>query len=193
MSLLEDMFTKTKAVPGLILAIAMAGAALSSVLTSMEFLDTKRQSDDLRRIFVNPDKVGLDQVERIDKDLKALKEKISSIKAEAVKVPVNADLTALEARLEGLSKRLELFESAISNSPEKALAVPLLRKDHESLVRQFKDSQVSAKLEYDRVWTLIMLFLSAFGVAVVGLCGWALKSLISKPSGHTSPSLAKVE
>ncbi|VVO15791.1 hypothetical protein PS914_04538 [Pseudomonas fluorescens] len=52
--------------------------------------------------------------------------------------------------------------------------------DHEALVKQFNDSVVSSKLDYDRLWGMLMLLLTSLGAAVVVLSGWALKSVFSK-------------
>jgi len=97
-----------------------------------------------------------------------------------VKVPINVDVSQLESKVGEITTRLTILENAISNNPEKALIVPMLRKDHEALVKQFNDSLVSSKLDYDRLWSMLMLLLTSLGGAVVVLSGWALRSIFIK-------------
>ncbi|MGE7815410.1 hypothetical protein ACQKMW_18550 [Pseudomonas sivasensis] len=183
MSVSDTLFVKSKMFRGSILGVVLLASSVSFVITLTEFVDSKQQSLYLERLFVNPAKltsVSEGDIKRIEGQLSAVKDELVSMKISAITVPVSIDVTRVEQKIDDVASRLALLESAISNNPERALAVPMLRKDHEALVKQFNDSVVSSKLDYDRLWGMLMLLLTSLGAAVVVLSGWALKSVFSK-------------
>jgi hypothetical protein len=195
MSLAEDLLIKSKLFRGSVFSTLFLLSSISVVITMTEFVDSKQQRSYIERFFNAPSNlasVNHADMERISAQLNSVKDELNSVKASAITVPVSIDVNRLEERIEGVANRLTLLESAISSNPEKALAVPMLRKDHETLVKQFNDSLISSKLDYDRLWGMLMLFLSSLGAAVVVVSGWALKSVFSKgepkPLGNGLPS-----
>ncbi len=156
----------------------------SSYYTFTEFVDTKRQSSDWVEVLTRQPGLSVSEKEKLDRmnsELKSVNALIESIKVSANKSYPNMDLAVLDGKVDDLARRLKILENAISSDPEKALVVPMLRKDHELLAKQFKDSVVAAKLDYDRLWGILMLLLTSIGAAVIALSGWALKSIFTKP------------
>lgn len=183
MSVIESYLQNTKAVAVLALTVTIFVAGASSLFTLSEFVGTKKESAELVKAFAFPvglDLAGQEKIKQFSDELRTLDFQLKAMKDSAVKVPVNVDVSLLESKLTKLAGRLEVLENAISNNPEKALIVPMLRKDHELLVKQFNDSLIAIKLDYDRLWGMLMLLLTSLGAAVIVLCGWALKSVFSK-------------
>lgn len=192
MSFTESVLINSNVFKGSIFTLALIVSSVSFVVTLTEFFDSKKQSSYLEVLFNAParlESVGQGEVEKIYTKLSNLKEEVASMKGAAINVPVSVDVSRIEENVAGIAKRLALLESAISNNPEKALAVPMLRKDHEALVKQFNDSIVASKLDYDRLWSMLMLLLTTLGGGVVLLSGWALKSIFTKTGSQASESL----
>ncbi|MDH1260365.1 hypothetical protein N5C62_22105 [Pseudomonas atacamensis] len=176
-----------KFLKGSVIVSVMTVGSLSFFLSLTEFFDTKKQSSDLVKIFSTPrklDSVSEQRIKEINSEMSALNTLLKSMKDS--EVPVNVDFAKLESQVGELNSRLTTLENAISSNPEKALIVPMLRKDHEALAKQFNDSLVSSKLDYDRLWSMLMLLLTSLGAAVVVLSGWALKSLLVNPNKRTA-------
>lgn len=179
----DSYLTKYKVLSAVSVSAVMLTTIVSFYFTLTEFVDTKRQSSDWVEILRRPPALSASEKEKLDRlnaDIKSVNALIESMKASADKSYPSMDLSVLDGKLDDLSRRLKVLESAISSDPEKALLVPMLRKDHELLAKQFKDSVVAAKLDYDRLWGLLMLLLTTIGAAVLALSGWALKSIFTK-------------
>lgn len=58
----------------------------------------------------------------------------------------------LSEEIAQLRTRLELIEKSISVNPERALSIPLLRRDQDELSRKVEEYRLSAKADSDRLW-----------------------------------------
>lgn len=180
----ESYVNKYKALSAVSVVAVMLMTIASSYFTLTEFVDTKRQSSDWVEILTRQPALSTSEKENLDRinsELKSVNALIESMRVSADKSYPSMDLSVLDGKLDDLARRLKVLENAISSDPEKALVVPMLRKDHELLAKQFKDSVVAAKLDYDRLWGILMLLLTSIGAAVIALSGWALKSIFTKP------------
>lgn len=68
-----------------------------------------------------------------------------------------------------LKSRLDLIESSISESPQRALSLPLLRRDQDELSRKLDEFRISTKADTDRLWgqmNTILQFLFAIFLAL---------------------------
>ncbi|WP_455827877.1 hypothetical protein [Pseudomonas kilonensis] len=183
MSLAEHVLVSSKVLRGSVFTGTLLVSSLTFVVALTEFYDSKKQSSYLETLFNNPGKIDPLRefdLEKFNAQLSAVKNELESMKGTAITSPEHIDVVRVEAKIDSITNRLELLEGAISNNPEKALSVPMLRKDHEALVKQLNDSLVASKLDYDRLWSMLMLLLTSLGGAVVILSGWALKSIFSK-------------
>lgn len=89
----------------------------------------------------------------------------------------NIDYVLLDKRISELSNRLGALEAAISDSPEKALSVPMLRKDQASLSREVEASRIAVKSEIDRLNEQFKWILNGIAAALVLMLGAALTML----------------
>lgn len=96
----------------------------------------------------------------------------------------------LADKLSELEKRLLRLESAISQDPERALSVPLIRRDLDALTSYFDEYRVAneqaVRANQEALHSLVMQLLVGAGALVVagltGVVGW----LTSKKSAGTS-------
>lgn len=89
----------------------------------------------------------------------------------------NIDYVLLDKRINELSSRLGALEAAISESPEKALSIPMLRKDQKSLSKELDASRSAFKSEVDRLNDQFRWILSGIATALVLMLGGALAML----------------
>ncbi|MGO0633121.1 hypothetical protein ACTORR_24365 [Pseudomonas sp. SAR267] len=181
----EVKISPVKAFSASLLAAVMVGSIVTSVVTFTEFVGTKKEAKNWASFLSSPVSFDFSAKEKLDSlnaEIKSVNSIVAAMRESADKSYPNMDLSVMDGKLDDLSRRLKLLESAIASDPEKALVVPMLRKDHELLVKQFNDCLVASKLDYDRLWGMLMILLTTFGAAVVGVSGWALKSLLTKAS-----------
>ncbi|MFK3718666.1 hypothetical protein ACI2J9_03590 [Pseudomonas fulva] len=89
----------------------------------------------------------------------------------------NLDYVLIDKRISELSNRLGALEAAISDSPEKALSVPMLRKDQAALSREVDASRIAVKSEIDRLNDQFKWILNGIAAALVLMLGAALSML----------------
>lgn len=166
-------------------AVSIVAALIFTATTFIEFVDTRSQLKEFTRAALDPLSFAPDRVDEFEKlknAVASISKTIGTIQGDDGSSPQPVQLASLESKIDALGARLNILESSISNSPERALAVPMLRKDHDALAKQVNDSAVALKLEYDRLWGILMLILTVAGTAVLGVGGWVFKSLITHPS-----------
>lgn len=170
-------------------AITMVISLIFTATSFNEYVDSKALQKEFARAVLDPQSLGAEKADELAK----LKQAVSSLTSTVAALqrpdsssPQPVQLVSLEGKMEALSARLSVLESAISNSPERALAVPMLRKDHDALTKQVNDAAIALKLDYDRLWGILMLILTVVGTSVLGVGGWVFKNLITQPSKSSS-------
>lgn len=164
---------------------SMMAALVFTVAALNEYIDSRTQLDEFSRMVLNPQQLiplKAEEVEKLQLSVASLSKTVAGLESLEGFSPENIRLVSIESKLESLSSRLVLLEAAISNNPERALSVPMLRKDHDTLAKQVGDSGIALKLDYDRLWGMLMLILTVAGTAVLGVGGWVFKGLVSQPS-----------
>lgn len=79
--------------------------------------------------------------------------------------------------LSRLKSRIELLEKAISDNPEKALSIPMLRRDYDELGRKFEEYRISAKVDSDRLWAQQNTILQGIGALLLAVAAGAVTIL----------------
>jgi hypothetical protein len=82
----------------------------------------------------------------------------------------------VDASLTNVSVRLRLLEDAISSTPDKALSIPLLRRDVDDIRQQLIHDRAIAKADLDRIYDFSKWFFGLMGAAVVGFFTSQLKA-----------------
>lgn len=128
----------------------------------------------VRELDIDAFRAKLEAVENVVKELPSkTREMIES----GAGVSNNIDYVLLDKRISELSSRLGALEVAISDSPEKALSIPMLRKDQKSLSKEFDASRNAVKSEVDRLNDQFRWILSGVATALVLMLGGALAML----------------
>jgi hypothetical protein len=92
--------------------------------------------------------------------------------------------------LDALVDRVTLIEKSISNDPERALSIPLLRRDTEALTVRLTEMQVRADAEFRQlestVQAIFWAMLSALGVLIITGIGLLARSVTKSDAKDAS-------
>ena len=91
--------------------------------------------------------------------------------------PGNPQLQALAASVDATDKRLAVLEQAILSDPEKALALPLLRRDIENVKGSIVVGQAAQKEAVDRLYNLVQWLIGGISLSIFGL---GLQALLAR-------------
>ena len=90
------------------------------------------------------------------------------------------EVADLKSSLAELDARMARIESAISNEPERALTVPLLRKDLDFAVEKIEMSSLQINSIANGLDSLQKLILGGMGALLVAGLGWFLNALYER-------------
>ncbi|WP_143521164.1 hypothetical protein [Pseudomonas sp. 2995-1] len=167
------------------MAVVIVVGVVTSFASFQGFLEIREKAATFARVsmesVVEP-AVPSQKIMDLQKEILALKALMSSLGTPVVSDQQGALIKALESKVTAIDTRLILLESSISTTPERALSVPMLRKDYDALAKLVSDNSVAVKLEYERLWSVFFLILSAVATVVVVGGGWLFKVVLRQPS-----------
>jgi len=105
----------------------------------------------------------------MERAIAEIKERMDKVTAPVPGKPENARLADIEARLDAVTKKQAELESYIMATPEKALAVPLLRRDLDAQKDSAAQSAASLKANIDQLYDITKWLLGTMAVSVLGL------------------------
>lgn len=112
---------------------------------------------------------------------------------------LRAELTALKSQLgtrspggsslsppttSAFEKRLASLEEAIMDRPDKALALPLLRKEIDDLSRRETEARTATRVEIDRLYEQQKWILGGIGTVLLAVAGGAISILFRSSFKH---------
>jgi len=89
-------------------------------------------------------------------------------------------LNALNNSIAESQKRLASLEGAILTNPEKALAIPLIRKDIDSLKEVQQTNVVASKQDIDRIYDQSRWFIGLMITSSIGIIALAISNYFKK-------------
>ncbi|EOG3619379.1 hypothetical protein ACK9U2_001214 [Pseudomonas putida] len=129
--------------------------------------------------------LSLKVTENLSKEVKELAERIDGALLKDPQALRHVEGALLQESISKLSIRLEVLEKAILESPEKSLAIPMMRKDQDLLSKSFEISRAALKQEIDRLYEQQKWMLSGIGAVLLAVIAWSL-NIISKAYLKTS-------
>jgi hypothetical protein len=132
--------------------------------------------DGSRAFFFRPDAaVTSRQLESVKQELAEVKTQLALDRAFLEKAsavgPEKVELAKVETDISALQSHVARLEDAIGQSPEKALSVPLLRKDIDNL-------KETTQAEVTRVYDQNKWFLGLVGTMALGVLGLAISNFL---------------
>ncbi|MEO1020817.1 MAG: hypothetical protein AAFY56_24540, partial [Pseudomonadota bacterium] len=83
-------------------------------------------------------------------------------------------LYALNQRVQEIDNKIQQLNNIILDSPEKALSVPLLRNELESLQSDFRGDIVVARREIDRIYDMNKWLIGLMATMALSILGLAI-------------------
>lgn len=102
----------------------------------------------------------------------SIQELKNRLDAQAAPLPDNAiadEIKKISGSLTGLEKRMKALEDAIQESPEKSLAIPLLRKDIETMQTRLEDSKKDQQLHNEQLYSLLVWVIGGIGALLIAI------------------------
>lgn len=179
MALYENLKLISNIVPAVI-GVAVAGITFSSVFTSIfdDFSGAK-----LDTVLEKPPVIDTTPVISLE-NYESLKNEIAAIQAALTNNAAPGD-TEVRIRIseieEKVNKSLEivkLIEKSIVDNPERAMSIPMLRKDFDTVKSTIQSQNSSFRTEIDRMYDLGKWFIGLMGTMAVGVLGLAVGNIL---------------
>lgn len=122
--------------------------------------------------------------EMVTSDVKALRDKVDDLNsrvkliAEPPADVADLDVAALRAELKILKDKISVYDAALLDNPTKALSVPLLRKDIDSLSASSSQAIAMMSSQLERVYDQNKWFIGLVATMAVGLLGLAISNFL---------------
>ena len=170
----------------LVALLAMTGSLMTVFIVSKN----PRSAD----ISSSIDFASSEDISKIKNEVANIRESLDQLRATVIgmQTPVpESTLAARQAEMAGVVKsvetRIKSLESALVESPDKALAVPLMRKDISDLDLRYKEGRLASKSEFDRLYSQQTWMLSGIGTVLLAVAGASLTMFIkSLPKPQTA-------
>lgn len=88
-----------------------------------------------------------------------------------------------DAQVQQIDKRLTAMEAAVLSSPEKSLAIPLLRKDLDDSGKRLDEYNLSVKAEMDRLYEQQKWMLGGIGAVLLAIAGGCITIILKSLPG----------
>lgn len=140
------------------------------------------QRDSLQRIAEL--EAQLDAVQKVTsvnaKELRLTHELLDNLRTAP---PTTVQITSLTTQVESLQTQIKALNDAIGQSPDKALAVPLLRKDLDNLKDSNRHELDNTQAEITRVYDQNHWFIGLMVTMFVALLGIAITNFLQTRKG----------
>lgn len=161
----------------LVALLAMTGSLMTVFVVSKN----PRSAD----ISPSIDLASSEDISKIKNEVASIRESVDQLRSTVtgMQTPVpESTLAARQAEMAAVVKsvetRIKSLESALVESPDKALAVPLMRKDISDLDLRYKDGRLASKSEFDRLYSQQTWMLSGIGTVLLAVAGASLTMFI---------------
>lgn len=120
--------------------------------------------------FENKYKEQIKQIDNYRNETIQLTSMIEGLKNTSTLSSENIRIETLESKFKTLQDKINNLENILNNSPEKAMALPLMRKDIDSLEKTIKASSEYSDKQLERFINLFYWICGTLALGIVGLC-----------------------
>lgn len=173
-----EIKSKASSVLAIISLVAGASAGMAVLSDGKSLLDTlmlRQAGHQVEQTDLAKTKARLDILDR----------RIAAIEAQATQLPtlpaqskVTSQISRLESAQQDLSERQKKIEDAVIASPEKALTLPLMRRDLDAIKQDQEARALEIRRAIDQVYDMNKWLLGSVAIAIISL---ALSSLLRRP------------
>jgi seryl-tRNA synthetase len=164
-----------------VLGIVLATVSVASAIVAL-FLNTS--STPKMPDYIQPHIEKLNELSAQFNEIREQQQKLENDIKFLSQVPVESKMAAQLSQIETLVKEIQTreakLEQAILNDPAKAIEVPLMRRDLDSLKDKNQADLLAVRQEVDRVYDQNKWFLSLMGTMALGILTLALSNFFKK-------------
>lgn len=147
--------------------IATLSGLIAGALTYTKL--TKIDVGGIRVAIPTPESAVSRKIADLVDDVSVLKVQVAELTKVPQSVAVSAKLQELDAKLTALDAKMIALHNAIMASPEKALEVPMLRRDLLALQNQYESATRSLEREITRAYDTIKWVIGTIVLGILGL------------------------
>ncbi|EHK7543265.1 hypothetical protein ICR46_003605 [Vibrio cholerae] len=167
MSILESFWSRASTYSAL-LAVLMS--VLAGVLTF-----TVDKSIPKKEIDLVQNSILIAQTKsELESELAVLKAQLGELTKVPENVSISSTLTEFERKLNSLEKQVTAINSVILESPEKAIEIPMLKRDIKSMQERYESSIDSLEREIARAYETITWVIGTILLGILGLAASVL-------------------
>jgi hypothetical protein len=153
-------------IAALIGAVVTLVAILSSFFSSRVTVEAEMQKSLMLEESISAITQNTDRLVQRVADLES---KLGSLIHVPQDAQLSAQLTGLQDKVAILEKNYSVIETAVEDNPERAMSIPLIRKDLDNLRNDLQSGQVAAQQEIDRVYDQSKWVIGGIFICVLGL------------------------
>lgn len=177
------------------ISVALAGVLIPAIAVTYQFFNWDKKTPSVstlldsafQKTFATADEV--DQLRTKIPDLEKVLSRAKVLIAEHRETDDSLGLnylgfSALESNVSKIDARLNVLERSIADNPEKALSIPMLRKDQENMSKSIEANKIALSVELDRIYDMQKWILGGIGTvlfaAVTALLSALYNNLMAK-------------
>lgn len=111
----------------------------------------------------------------VQKSLAAVQSKVKAAETPLPEGEVSVAIAEIREKLSHLEGQFATIERAIGENPEKAMSLPLIRRDVLQLTAQMSVAKLETQQQVDRMYDLFKWFIPAFGALALSILGVAFR------------------
>lgn len=136
-----------------------------------------------------------ESVATLNASLAQVSEQMRKVQETAQEKPLPTQMARISAQLELAQTDIAKLNAAIQQTPDKALAVPLLRKDFENMRDMYRHDLDNTQNEINRVYDQNKWFIGLMFTMAIGIIGLAVSNFLQarKPLRQTDSVSAGLE
>ncbi|HCD1999058.1 TPA: hypothetical protein NBJ18_001032 [Citrobacter farmeri] len=164
-----------------VLTLVTSAFGLFSNLKNSVSITAQEPRDEIITIKKNSDLYkSISMIDHYRNETIELQNTLTSLKNTSTLTPDNLRIEELESKIKTLQLKLDNMNSIIVSSPEKALSLPMMRKDIDSLDKSMSVLSSFTENQFERFYNL---FLWICGTLVLSVAGLGLSFFLSNKSG----------
>lgn len=177
------------------ISVALLGVLASTTAVTYQFFNWDKKSPSINSVFDSAFKKTFATADEVDQlrteipDFEKIFSRAKILLAERRETDDSPGLkylefSALESSVSKIDARLTVLERSIADNPEKALSIPMLRKDQENMEKSIEANKVALTIELNRIYELQKWILGGIGTvlfaAVTALLSALYNALMAK-------------
>ena len=180
----KEVKRKSDLLKGAVVALFLSTGSLLALFFQIDIL--------FGNITKRPDAAPIDvsdlhlQIQAIDARLTRVNDLVKAMSKPNSEASTSIEQANLANQMATLDDRLKSIESAILDSPERALSIPLLRKDIAETAKRVEEYRASGRSDTDRLYEQQKWILGGVGTVLLAVIGGAVTIIFrSLPKGKT--------